>query len=1745
MFNRVIFMYDSNPDVLKSKHMDYSHHIGVSVFNPKAAEEKGLNRPVIRFDLSNDLSKRNTYVINLYDNDGNFNPSFGSKKVKAEALMTAEERVAAGALGQAETTVDVKEEIVKRLRQKLSKVDIKLLSRTSDKQPYKALVFHQGRIVEQPYDSYLHYLADKQIIESTVQGVDFKATDPKTGKSETGRTYFDDQSFWFDMNPAKTDAQPAGKKPSSKTKTSRKVTPKPVKAKTGRTSRKKKQPMPTFPVHEAIQTSMSLVKKKKIKKVGEGADSHYIINGERYERLSHILKPPKDVDNAAVAAGRVIDTAIKTILSGGVVNMDQFTPDAADKIIKGVEDFKQYLLSNGQRIVGTDVVVYADVKGGDGKKRKIAGETDIMTSDQKGNIFIYDFKSSNASFSTESYQNKDARTGESRYENNRQQLSGYSALLSHMTGEEAAGIGIIPFTIKYTTTAPTVIEAVVPYEPIVFPDTTYISAIPTDPTYKEPEVNDVQGEVTDDDTEGMSFDQVDLDPEPTEFWMADLNHPIEMPSFIDVARFRDSNRSYYEQKGFEDYTTQMMLDVLYDHQFVKKSKTKPKYHELIQMTKDYLDKRIDSHKRVIKSINNTGGVMVKGVYMRQSEEQRQSRINQLERMQDLKKNLGETDDFVGYGKSAFMILSANDIVDVDVNIEELIIKGPEDQPYSVRYQENYSVKINPKTTIGTRAKIFLSRIPELQRTIANDQISFKGVTNMFGMKQYMATDEVLDSLYIDFEGVAPERFMDKLAEMNNNNPIIRSVMQTLKDIEATSPDNSNQIRHQLSALLKQRRDMKFLKVDTDDYGDVKTAKVIDAARLGVKNNIIKQWENLFRGQFGTLFKLDEKDGDLRSTNHTATPRKLTINYTEKGVGYTTHKFTLPSDFDESTHPTTWQTEWLYNELKGIAEGSTKKRVVFEFDNGNVVINGTRLKLGQGIASQMLLLFQSDNLIIDRSMEHLFTGKEEQGKYVKNTMLAQIVANIDYFSRPSLKGVTTGDPGAPKDSGSYSPIYFKIIADQMKRIGIQLSEDPSESWTVLQDMNNPLGSRTQRRKYNLYDPRAADFNKFIVDKIGKRTIFPLLEPNAFHVGQQEHIDEDGGEFLETQKTINIETPFGHSLAGLDPFAKHARSEWRSYINSTIRNAKGDLEYTYTDPNGLSTLITKLKDSGNGYLSQVAATSMGKHNVFVKNLLNSKDALNSFTVHYVDAGKVDNYSVVEPDGLNSAKSQLLIWNNYYNNETQTAHRNKGGYITTHSDSSIMPIFNFDKQTIPIDFIETVQPDGTRTYRVNISEFKKGEVNTAYKHLYGIFTGELQRIHDTFEIWDDINREGWTDEQKRDHAFKNYTMGSHFNYINGVLSPGNGINMFMFGSTMYNGNNSGIYQSKSKTGLRKNLFNDMGHPNDAAIKGIFNTFVNNYLNELIDDAYADLLKMGPGFFTITETKAATATGEGTKTIKREMKPTLLDKTATAAMRSIFEKNASVVNLQENEGQPQSVTMRDTPIEKEYKKDKLKKEGMSDEEIAVFMAERDAIREQDKKASTGSELFMRYLVSDMAINHAIFYGSLFTIMADPAVMEAVGSYDKFKDVFEKRMKGPVSPGKVDYFADNEPVRVLPFEDILNADIKISIDGIKLYDHEKKFIKEFDEKIGTTDGKYPARIFDYMSFYYGQPKADRENAWPVIRDRMKDKITDGGSYMSTREWLYRAYRKGDITKSEYFDAIEYYYEGYWFQDPEVCICRQ
>ena len=70
-----------------------------------------------------------------------------------------------------------------------------------------------------------------------------------------------------------------------------------------------------------------------------------------------------------------------------------------------------------------------------------------------------------------------------------------------------------------------------------------------------------------------------------------------------------------------------------------------------------------------------------------------------------------------------------------------------------------------------------------------------------------------------------------------------------------------------------------------------------------------------------------------------------------------------------------------------------------------------------------------------------------------------------------------------------------------------------------------------------------------------------------------MSEDDADFGEAARKINVENPFAHSLQGINSLAKHSRLTWTSYANETIRNTNGDLEYTYTSSNGLSTMFAE--------------------------------------------------------------------------------------------------------------------------------------------------------------------------------------------------------------------------------------------------------------------------------------------------------------------------------------------------------------------------------------------------------------------------------------------------------------------------------------------------------------------------------------------------------------------------------------------
>ena len=341
------------------------------------------------------------------------------------------------------------------------------------------------------------------------------------------------------------------------------------------------------------------------------------------------------------------------------------------------------------------------------------------------------------------------------------------------------------------------------------------------------------------------------------------------------------------------------------------------------------------------------------------------------------------------------------------------------------------------------------------------------------------------------------------------------------------------------------------------------------------------------------------------------------------------------------------------------------------------------------------------------------------------------------------------------------------------------------------------------------------------------------------------------------------------------------------------------------------------------------------------------------------------------------------------------------------------------------------------------------------------------------------------------------------------------------MFEANNSGLYLDDRKSGLR--FFDTQGNADEVALKNHFNEFVNTYINDLVNDAHADVLMMGESFFSIIEKSTLGTSPTDTKTNRRELKLNMINNDSAEAMRSLFNTHVGVITP---EGQRDSVTTRNSRIEKKHSKPALMKKGMTEQEADMYLVEAEEARNIDIKQSTYAELQLKYLVADMALNNSIFLGTMFQTMMDPAIFEKANDYKTFRPDFEKRMKGPVSPGEVSFFDKSETVKVLAFEDLVLGHIVAPLDRTGVSKKDNDFLDEFAKRFNILDDFFPTRIYDLKTVYDSRPDDVKERAWKDIASLMKSKITDGGSYITKREWLYRLYRSGKITSNEYFDYM-------------------
>jgi len=1544
-------------------------------------------------------------------------------------------------------------------------------------------------------------------------------------------------------------------------------------------------------------------------------DNGYIINNEKepYDRTGRIIGGTFPVGNKTTSVSTTVGDRVHDVAEdffhGAVRTADKYSMN--EESLNTIHNFLKNVQSNfvnGETVIGLNTVVFHTFPNG----RKIAGEIDMITQDLSGNIRIYDFKTSQDAFTEKNWNKQKTGNGikRSKAEQYHTQLSVYSRLFEAMTGITPTDMIIIPMMISYEDMS-TAKETIVDINN-VFPGKVksfgaqlvndidkYIPQIGAEPDEQAETVGDAPPIVHDDDgstvigrsTEypGNTSMMNDVVPIIDDLNPKTLSQAVRL-IYKDPARMRNYAHSVVMQNAAEDYVSDLITGIMFNNTQINENKSLSRKEILTQVKSRIKKDMQDRESKIYHKFQ-----MVKGNMMKfspaETEIHRQQlddlgRVNEyldyIETKEADSKDGGnrteESKDFVGYFNLAAMNANANKLINIkfldDNNDEGSDIADDtidDAFKYATRFVENYAFKLNPKASITVDTKIMLTQMREMERVQKqDDSYGFYTVYNRFGTPRNYALSTVINELHIDFEGVAPERFRDMVEVLTDTTPIMHSVIETINLLGKTQ-DKRDQMFNKLSSIIKQHRKQLFLNIDLADPADKKQkTKVIisDAARQGITENIIQQFQTRFIAQFNNLFDVKEIQpvSEQDQSTFNAVPKKQQVNYAKKGEKHKTYDFVLPENWNSNTYPISKLYSSIFAQLKKATASGERILLNMKFNrDSNLVIGNTEVE--DLTVSDMLAftaLFDMDNIVFPAAMKGEITAATAGKNSFKfaETKMEQIAENLRYLLK--REGNVTGDESTQKAFRDYDPVIYKMMASQLERIGIQLAENPEDSYLVLADLNAFKENSTNRKKFMTYDAKAQTFSAFLLDKIETLTIKPLIKPGAFDIDVTYATDEEGN--INGNAKLNIEDPLSRARRGVGPLALHARSQWISYANSTIRNANGDLEYTYNPHNTLSLLMNKLKDPNTGFLDDLLQTPFGKHNLFIQSLKNP-ETLADFRMNYIDGGAINKFRKITPENITQGVDNLVGWNVYFNNEGSGANRNKGYYITTHGDNTVMPAFLSEKDTVNMDMHEYTDNDGNTQYRIQLNKTDEDGllINPIYDKMYGILRGELERVAQSFRIFKDIMKENA--ETRIEYAYENnYTQGKHFkigldkNGIHTVIAPGNGINIYFGGSNIFNKiKDTGIYNA-DKTNLHEDLVDHAGNVYENVAAEKLDTLMQNVINDIVDDAYKGMRDLEGTFYTnsIRNLKSTNDAKSGLVSINYPY----MNGDSIEGVTKMFENNAWVIrdgnrissrNLEQYVERTYSeswLTDEDhyptilNRVLGEAKAAEVNLEGITEEEMnkyrEAFLQDADRQREIDKKTATRAEAMFKYMVADRTLNEYVFRSNIYQMAFDPASVSKSGDFMEFWYDFTKRNTVMLAPG--DPSLGRHPVQVIGFKDNLigNNYVAYTEDEYMAMDEsEMNFLMEFKAMHPTLmrGEKFPTQLIEYNANYQAIPASDVKERQKFLKDVLPGKLasvqtTDAASFNTAREEFYNMHSTGKISTEEYFKLVNHFYKG-------------
>lgn len=154
-----------------------------------------------------------------------------------------------------------------------------------------------------------------------------------------------------------------------------------------------------------------------------------------------------NASKVALQLGSAVDTVVRDFFNTGTATRpDSMTEEAFLSLINRLNEIKESIKEHGEEFYANNIVLFHKYADG----TRVAGEVDILARTREGNFKIYDVKTSKNGFG-QSFETRWGRQIMSTKEYYTKQLSSYKNLFESQYGVPIIGLGLIPFTITYSS----------------------------------------------------------------------------------------------------------------------------------------------------------------------------------------------------------------------------------------------------------------------------------------------------------------------------------------------------------------------------------------------------------------------------------------------------------------------------------------------------------------------------------------------------------------------------------------------------------------------------------------------------------------------------------------------------------------------------------------------------------------------------------------------------------------------------------------------------------------------------------------------------------------------------------------------------------------------------------------------------------------------------------------------------------------------------------------------------------------------------------------------------------------------------------------------------------------------------------------------------------------------------------------------------------------------------------------------